>query len=180
MSVAATKHTHMNRHMNQSASTVRGRRRRKPHLCHKLWRTASGDLRLFWLLRSRTAPEARPEPPCLLLRLPLWHHHRQHHLLLLPLPLLPSSRCCPCQHQHRHPSLAQRCTGWEKKPQHDCQTQPLHHRDGEQQAGPVPLTGTCSADERCKTLRLYSTCRRCRCCHFPYDSANAPVNLSNI
>lgn len=114
-----------------------------PYLCHKLWRTASGDLRLFWLWQSHTVPEARPEPPCLLLlHLPLWHHHPHHRQLLLLVLVVPSSRCCPCQHPHWHPSLHGRC-----KEKYDCQSQPWHHRDGEQQPGPVPLSGTCCGDE---------------------------------
>lgn len=69
---------------------------RSPYLCHKPWRTTSSDLLLFWLLRGHTAPEVRPETPCLLF---LGLHP---HLLLLPLLLLlfllSFSRCCPCQH----------------------------------------------------------------------------------
>ncbi len=65
------------------------------YLYRKLWRTASGDLRLFWLLQSRRAPAVRPEPPCLLLLL-------LHHLRLL------SSRCCPCQHSPPRPSCTER------------------------------------------------------------------------
>lgn len=65
---------------------------RSPYLCHKPWRTTSADLLLFWPLRSRTAPEVRPETPCLLF---LGLHPRR---LLLLLLLLSFSRCCPCQH----------------------------------------------------------------------------------
>ena len=78
-------------------SLVKGGTHVQPYLCHKLWQTTSGDLRLFWLLQSRTAPAVPPEPPCLLLHLLLLHLHRHH-----PLPL--SSRCCPCQHSPPHPS----------------------------------------------------------------------------
>lgn len=118
------------------------RKHKQRYLCHKLWQTASGDLRLFWLWQSHTAPEARPEPPCLLLRLLLWHLHHHHHQL--QLLLVPSSRCCPCQHPHRHPSLHGRCRRTViANPCHD-----ITEMENNNQGLSHCQAGTCSANEQ--------------------------------